>query len=301
MLFRKYDVVVFKDNEGACRKTCFRGWHVVAIAAVILGLVAGNAHFVRYYLDYMNVQGQLQAAQKTVEEQNNQLLSLANKLRTVDKDLVRIRDFDSKLRVMINLDQDQVDTVTPVGGPETKDFSDSYLPIYRQELLARKMHNFVNQLSTDVRLEEVRQQELMRAIRENQDILASTPSIWPTEGWISSRFGYRMSPFTGRREFHKGIDISGRTGTPIYAPAKGVVTFTGVDGGYGKCVVISHGSGIITRYAHLHKYTVKKGQIVSRGELVGRMGSTGRSTGPHLHYEVRLNGVCVNPMRYILN
>ena len=302
MLFRKYHVVVFRENEGVCKKLRLRGWLIPGLFLLIAGLVAGNVYFWRYFTEFQTMQGDLTASEKTVEEQKNQLLSLANKLRGLEKDISRIRDFDSKLRVMMNLDRDQADSVISVGGPEAgKEFSKSYLPLYRQELLARKMHNFLHQLNTDVRLEEVKQQDLLRAIRENKDLLEATPSIWPSEGWISSDFGYRTSPFTGQREFHKGIDISGRVGTPVYAPAKGKIIFAGVDGGYGRTLVTNHGSGIVTRYAHLHRIAVKKGQDVARGELIGYMGSSGRSTGPHLHYEIRLNGVCVNPMRYILN
>jgi murein DD-endopeptidase MepM/ murein hydrolase activator NlpD len=202
---------------------------------------------------------------------------------------------------MINFYQEGAPTPSPMGGSEPLNFSDSYLPSHRQELLARKMHNFLNQLNIEAKLEEVRQQELMHAIRENQDILASTPSIWPTEGWVSSRFGYRTSPFTGKREFHKGLDISAPKGTPIYAPAKGKINFVGRHSGYGLTIGVSHGSGINTKYAHLHSVAVKKGQTVTRGELIAYVGNSGRSTGPHLHYEVRLNGVPVNPSRYILN
>ena len=301
MFFRKYLLVVFRENEGVCRKLHLRGWFLFAAVGLVLMLAGGNVYLWRYYSEFNALESSLLASGKTVEEQNHQLLSLRSKYKSMEKDLIRIRDFDSKLRVMINLDRDQVETVTSMGGPENRDFADSYLPVYRQELLVRKMHNFLYQLNTDVRLEEVRQQELMQAIRRNQELLASTPSIWPTEGWISSRFGYRNSPFTGQREFHKGLDISGRIGTPVYAPAKGTVVFAGVDGGYGKAMVLNHGAGLVTRYAHLHRIAVKRGQTVTRGEMIGYIGNTGRSTGPHLHYEVRLNGVTVNPERYILN
>lgn len=301
MLFKKYHIVIFKENHGQCTKLQLRGWFGAILFALLVGLGAGNAYLWQYYAQHNSMQNRLVSSEKTVEEQSNQILSMANKLRTVQDDLQRVQQFDSKLRVMLNLDKEQGDTASAMGGAKTKDFSDSYLPIHRQELLARKMHVMLNQLNTEVRLEEVQQQDLMRAFRDNKELLAATPSIWPTEGWISSPFGMRRSPFTGRREFHKGIDISNRKGTPIYAPAKGRVSFAGVDGGYGKSVVIRHGAGIMTRYAHMYRYIVKPNQTVTRGELIGYMGNTGRSTGPHLHYEVRLNGVCVNPMRYILN
>ncbi len=302
MLLRKYHIVIFKDNEGISRKLKMRGWMGFALTAFLLVLAASNIFFWRYFVSYHGVSSDLDSAQKTVQEQRTQLLSLANKIKTLEKDLQRIRDFDSKLRVMINLDGDKRSQAqASMGGPESPDFTESYLPMHRQELLARKMHDFLHQLNTEAKLEEVRQQELMRAIRSSQDMWASTPSIWPAEGWVSSDFGYRESPFTGKREFHKGLDITGPVGTPIYAPAKGKVEFAGRDGAYGLCMNMDHGSGLVTRYGHMHSIVVRQGQTVDRGELIGYIGNSGRSTGPHLHYEVRLNGVPVNPMRYVLN
>ena len=167
--------------------------------------------------------------------------------------------------------------------------------------MARRLHAFIDQLATDARLEELRQQEIISFIDQKQEILARTPSIWPTNGWLTSKFGYRRSPFTGQREFHKGLDISAPTGTPIYASAGGKVVKVERDHGYGKNIMVDHGNGVVTRYAHLSKYAVKKGEGVKRGQLIAYVGNTGRSTGPHLHYEVRVNGVPVNPLRYILD
>ena len=123
----------------------------------------------------------------------------------------------------------------------------------------------------------------------------------PALGWPTSKFGYRHSPFTGKREFHKGLDIANRKGSPIVATADGIVTFTGRKGLLGEVLVVDHGHGIVTRYAHLDKIISKKGTRVERGQVIAHMGNSGRSTGPHLHYEVRLNGVPVNPTKYILN
>jgi murein DD-endopeptidase MepM/ murein hydrolase activator NlpD len=292
---------MFKDGNGQCRKVILRGWMFLTGFLLLAALVVGNVYFWNYYSGYGQMERNLVDAEKTVQEQKTQILSLANKLQSMEKDLARIRDFDSKIRVMINLDQNPAKSVSPIGGPDATDFSKNYLFLYRQELLARKMHDFLRQLSTEARLEEVKQQELIQKIRAHQDILAATPSIWPTEGWVTSNFGYRISPFTGQREFHKGIDISSPVGTPIYAPARGKIVHNNRDGSYGLSIKLDHGSGLMTRYAHMHRSAVKVGQTVTRGELVGYVGSTGRSTGPHLHYEVRLNGVPVNPLRYILN
>ena len=189
-----------------------------------------------------------------------------------------------------------------MGGNDKNSFAKNYLPIHRQELLARKMHTFLHQLNTDVKLEEMRQQSLMQAVNGNQDMLASTPSIWPTEGWVTSPFGRRISPFTGQSEMHTGIDISGKIGTPIKAPAQRCGSPSPAwTAATATPSCSKHGAGVDTRYAHLNKIAVKEGDPVKRGDIIGYLGNSGRSTGPHLHYEVRLNGVSVNPMRYILN
>lgn len=129
--------------------------------------------------------------------------------------------------------------------------------------------------------------------------LAATPSIWPTRGRITSGFGMRRSPFGGGSQFHYGIDIACSHGTPVYASADGRISQACYRGGYGNLVTICHGYGFDTYYAHLSGFAVSTGQWVKRGQLIGYMGRTGRATGPHLHYEVHVNGVAVNPSRYM--
>jgi murein DD-endopeptidase MepM/ murein hydrolase activator NlpD len=129
--------------------------------------------------------------------------------------------------------------------------------------------------------------------------LAATPSIWPTRGRFTSGFGMRRSPFGGGSKFHYGVDIAGSYGTPVYATADGQITYNGYRGGYGNLIIIRHGYGFHTYYAHLSGFAVSPGQWVKRGKVIGYMGRTGRATGTHLHYEVHVNGVAVNPSRYM--
>jgi murein DD-endopeptidase MepM/ murein hydrolase activator NlpD len=163
------------------------------------------------------------------------------------------------------------------------------------------MHVEINEIDQVSHTQESSFTTLFSQLEGKRNLLAATPSIRPVKGWISSRFGHRESPFTGRREFHRGLDIANRSGTPIIAPADGLVTYAGRKGLMGKMVTIDHGFGMVTRYGHLKKILKKKGKRVKRGETIALMGNTGRSTGPHVHYEVRLNGVAVNPMNYFLN
>lgn len=300
MLLGNYHIVIFKERDGAHCNLRMRGWFGCIAVCLVAALIGMNVWLWGFYTESLALQRRLAEAERTMEEQNGQMLHMVGKVRTLQADLGRVQQFDSKLRLMLNMEKEPGEAAS-MGGARSEDFSKSYLPLHRQELLARKMHSFLQQLSTDVRLEEVRQQELVRSLRENREGLAATPSIWPADGFISSTFGMRASPFTGKSEFHKGIDVINRPGTPVYAPARGTVTFAAMDGAYGNSVVLQHGGGLSTRYAHMQRFVLKEGQTVSRGDLIGYIGNSGRSTGPHLHYEVRLNGVNVNPMRYILN
>jgi len=127
----------------------------------------------------------------------------------------------------------------------------------------------------------------------------SAPNLWPVEGQVTGSFGERIDPFNGEGAFHSGVDIGSNYGASIIAPADGLVTFSDLLGGYGKAIMIDHGNGISTRYGHLSGFAVTAGQRVHRGDVIGYVGESGRSTGPHLHYEVRINDTPVNPYKYL--
>ena len=156
----------------------------------------------------------------------------------------------------------------------------------------------VDQLLREAALLKSSFEEIESVLKEQRDRLDHTPTIKPTTGWYSSYFGRRRDPFTGRRQLHRGVDIANRKGTPIYAPADGKVKHYDYDKNFGRLIVIDHGYGYETRYGHLQKSLVKKGQEVKRGQKIALMGSTGRSTSSHLHYEVKLNGKHQNPLNY---
>lgn len=139
-------------------------------------------------------------------------------------------------------------------------------------------------------------EKLRKDVISRQRYVAALPTRWPVEGYITSRFGYRQSPFGGGKEFHDGLDIAAGTGTPITAAGGGRVVFVGLVAGYGRTVIIDHGYGYRTQYSHTSIVLVKKGQAVKRGEVIARVGSTGRSTGPHLHFTVLVNGKQVDPL-----
>lgn len=144
-------------------------------------------------------------------------------------------------------------------------------------------------------------EEVEKALAHREQVWSATPSIAPVMGLMTDGYGGRRDPVNGRHAFHRGLDISARRGTPVIAPADGVVVFTGRDGDLGRTIRIAHGLGYVTVYGHLDSISVDPGEEVRRGDTIGAVGSTGRSTGPHLHYEVHESGEAVNPLYYILD
>ena len=178
--------------------------------------------------------------------------------------------------------------------------------------LAYEKRKLIDEISKDVEkyriIYEAAEAAEQAAIKEYEDALRAeaNPTVygggafmWPTSGRVTSEYGYRIHPVYGTRKFHSGIDIAAPKGTVIYAAADGVVTLAATSGGYGQCIIINHGSGLATLYGHCSQIDVSKGQSVSKGDRIGLVGSTGVSTGPHLHFEVRENGATKNPREYI--
>jgi murein DD-endopeptidase MepM/ murein hydrolase activator NlpD len=220
---------------------------------------------------------------KTVEYEQN-----AGKLQLKLEYLQRMV---TKLGVMAGLEQTLPDaTVGGVGGVPA---AESKAPTIEPSAL-REMDRSLSDLTA-------RSDKLARFYEDQSVLLSSTPSIWPVRGYLSASFGNRIDPFTGQRDFHAGIDISTPLGTRIHAPADGVVIAVGVKGAYGNAVTVDHGFGIVTQYGHMASFNVKRGQRLRRGDVIGFVGSTGRSTAPHLHYEVWVRDQAQNPIHYILD
>ena len=146
---------------------------------------------------------------------------------------------------------------------------------------------------------ESRLSVVQRNVERRNALANATPSIWPAHGWLTSTMGRRTDPMTGGSDYHPGLDIAGDKGQPVYATAAGVVTHAGRQGAYGNLIVIEHGFGLETRYGHLSGFQVRQGDRVQRGDLIGRLGATGRATGTHLHYEVLANGRLLNPLKLL--
>jgi murein DD-endopeptidase MepM/ murein hydrolase activator NlpD len=262
--------------------------------------------------DYFAMQRQLSAkhrmekslAQQTEEvlHQREQIQKFAVEINALKDKLIQLNKFEEQIRIIANIDQpNSHDGLFGVGGSAPDDLNPKIELTLRHQRLIKDMHQQIGQLDTASNHQKDDFESLLGKLEAQKNLLAHTPAIRPVGGWITSRFGYRQSPFTDKREFHKGLDIANRIGTPIVATADGVVSYSGKKGMLGNVIVIDHGHGLVTRYGHIGSMEVKLGATVKRGQIVARMGNSGRSTGPHLHYEVRLNGVPVNPTKYILN
>jgi murein DD-endopeptidase MepM/ murein hydrolase activator NlpD len=254
-----------------------------------------------HYVFLVQGKTELKTLRKETVVQKRQLQDFATQMTDFKKQMVRLKEMDAKLRIMTDINPPSESSLTlGMGGAETTGLSDIEIGI-PSELLASKMDEEVKILKTEASRQEVSFEELAQDMKERKSLWESTPSIWPVKGWLSSGFGKRISPFTSRLTMHNGIDIATRQNTPIIAPADGLVNHMGYHSRLGKLVKINHGHGIQTIYGHLAKAEVRVGQKVKRGDVIGLVGNTGVSTGPHVHYEVFVNGLPVNPLRYIIN
>ena len=299
---KKLTFLIVPEDTSNVKELKFSRASIGLMACFMLCVLAGVAFMLQ---DYVRLKGNTPSKSALLEEvqsQRAQIQIFANKINALNEELAALRDLEKKIRVIANVKEPaEEDAVFGVGGTMPHDL-DTLRPLAeRHNSLIRDMHAGADYLDQAFAVEKQGFEELHGYLRKQRSLLASTPSIRPTAGWIASGFGNRVSPFTGLEEFHRGLDIATRDGTPIVAPADGMVTFAGNNGSLGKTVVIDHGNGMVTRYGHMKEWLAECGAHVKRGDKIGSVGNTGRSTGPHLHYEVHLNGIPVNPADYILN
>jgi murein DD-endopeptidase MepM/ murein hydrolase activator NlpD len=270
--------------------------------AVLSAFVTYDYYTIKTTFNKQKLESKIANQKEEILTQRQQIKKFSDEINTLKSNLVELNNFEKKIRIIANIEKStEDDSLFGVGGAFPEELNSQAPLTENQNALMREMHSQTRQLTLASINQKNGLESLYNELVRQRNILSSTPSIRPAEGWISSGFGYRESPFTGLREFHKGLDIANRKGTPIIATADGTVTFAGSKGFFGKVVIIKHGYGMTTRYGHLQKIFVKRKQNVKRGDTIGYMGNSGRSTGPHVHYEVLLHGIPVNPKKYILN
>jgi murein DD-endopeptidase MepM/ murein hydrolase activator NlpD len=274
-----------------------RAGFLLTVGAVAFFFALGT-HFIYDYRENFSKTRELQSLRNRVSEQNLTLYNLHAKFESLETEVERIRTLDARVRSLIHINEALLPDKrnrrpgTGIGGAETPESA----PANRLEnLLDLRCERLRESLLVDGRNLEV----LCEKLDARRTYLESLPSIWPARGLIASGFGVRLSPFTDTKVFHQGLDIDAPKGSPARAAAGGRVVRSGFESLYGNLVVVDHGNGYRTVYAHLAERAVAEGDTVQRGDLIGKVGETGRTTGPHLHYEVQVNGLPVNPVRFL--
>jgi murein DD-endopeptidase MepM/ murein hydrolase activator NlpD len=299
MFLKKYKLLVFRDNQASCRVLPFWGWVVPCIALSFVLLAGSVLYFWNAFRDYDDMLERKAQLDQRIGAQRAELLSRAGEVFALADRSRAIHELNSKLSVMLRFEREQ--HLLPRGG--TGGYMDRAVPVALMSArqLARTLHTLLEEMSTSLAMEETIQQEIIAAMAIQADEFARIPSIWPVRGRFSSPFGYRINPITNQRHFHKGVDVTAKNGTPVRSPADGVVIYARRFSSYGLTMEIRHSPQYKTRYAHLSAFEAEVGQKIKRGQVVARVGNTGRSTAPHLHYEVHVDGKLKDPMQYILN
>jgi murein DD-endopeptidase MepM/ murein hydrolase activator NlpD len=299
----KYFNFLYIPSKNAEPKTIrVRRLFVYALACVLaLGVAVATWTVVRYSGEIQETY-RLAAIQKENAQLKREVDAFSEDIAVLRRQVAQNFDFQKKARILAQLEEMSADvTEVGIGGPDYAYIqSVAHIdPETRSKVLA--VHEDADKLLRQAELQRDSYEDIIKHLDETTVLQRHTPSICPVNvGFISSYFGRRMDPITGRRSVHRGVDYSARKGTPVFAPADGVVAFSGRWKTYGKVVEISHGYGLVSRYAHLEKQLVRKGQKVKRGDVIARVGSSGKSTFSHLHYEVELSGKRVDPLKYVL-
>ena len=289
MSAKKFTVLIIPEGSHRVRRYVLERPVWRAILATSLVLVAAFSVAMWDYARTKIDESELYHLRVENQAQMKELQRLALSLSDLRKEMVVLAQNDAKVRVMAKLAGPKGDLMTGVGGPPEKDTSADISELQRQ----------IDAIRMAIDLRRDSQEEVQGFLNDQRSFLGAKPQGWPAKGWLTSSFGMRKSPFSGRMKMHEGLDIAARTGTPIYATADGVVSRAETAPGYGKLVVVDHGYGYRTYYAHNSKVFVKIGQRIKRGDKIAAIGNTGTSTGSHVHYEVRLNGVPLNPYKFI--
>ena len=279
-------------------------WIIACAVVLAVPILAGFGLWSLYRSSSLNLRAQHletenQAFRRELAEQEEKVHHLSHELLTIREKAGFIKDFlgmDSDGSHKGGIGQGGIE-LSPKAFEPPSDLAATGLGVDpdRSRSVLRAMD--IQQIDTDL-------ERIIGILQDRKERLDSTPSISPVNPgrvWLSSTFGMRTSPFTGKRQFHPGVDLAGAKGTPVLAPAKGLVAFVGKNGSLGLSVEIKHDSTYKTTYGHLSKAAIKKGQSVERGDVIGYMGDTGRTTGYHLHYEVEKDGKRVNPVDYMMD
>lgn len=284
---RRFSLILIPDNNGRVRRfrlhsALLKGLLcVLTVCGVLLGFLSW------YALQVTRDDAELRRLRLETAEQRQELQQLTADLTSMQAELQTLADSEARVRQLAELEAGPWLQAVPVGGFPEEDATAAVGEVQQR----------IDQLQVAIELRRQSLAGVRNLLNDRASLSRATPQGWPTRGWLSSYFGKRTSPFTGRRVMHEGLDIAANQGTPVTATADGTVVRVEYSPSYGKTLVIDHGYGYRTLFGHNSKILVKPGQQVRRGERIALVGNTGRSTGSHLHYELRLNGVPIDPRK----
>ncbi len=321
-----YSIIVVADETAPVRRFEIRKDLVRKLVWVAGGLALLLTAGLVDYIYVRIAHSELNELRVEVAEQQDQIDRFDETLEGVRSTLANIGEFERKVRIIANLPGsaatggeevaeggvdspevepplDSSEVSAPTGGPapDTPSEPQARIEAGSDEPLIAALHRSAKQLGQLAASQERSLADVASQLESKRAHLAATPAIWPARGWLTSRFGMRISPFTNQKQFHAGIDIAGERGTDVVSPAQGRVVFSGNRGPLGKSIIIDHGYGVRTQYGHSDDIYVKSGETVERGQRIAALGNSGRSTGPHLHYVVEVKGKAVNPLDYIFD
>lgn len=295
-----YTLLILPKKHSSAKKMSLSGALVKGVSVFMIGLILVMMYFTYDYIHIRREKAELRQLKLQNAEQKQQIDGLVAKVDQFASKMEELRQFDKKIRIMANLEtRRDREQLLGIGGPVSEEKRLRSQMAADEKAMIDGAGRQVDRLMEEASSREESFANLLALLKEKKSLLAATPSVWPVMGWVTSEFGRRSSPFGSGQEFHKGIDIATKHGRVIQAPADGVVVEVAFQQDVGQMIRIDHGHGISTFYGHLSKAVVKPGATVRRGEKIGHVGNSGRSTGSHLHYAVMLNGVPVNPRKYL--
>jgi murein DD-endopeptidase MepM/ murein hydrolase activator NlpD len=316
-LAKKSYTILIVSQKAAQAKKFFLSPLMLKIAAVVLGVIIVVSAFIIYdYVVYKKQVTELQGLRTETFSQQQEIRSFLEKIALLEEQLNKLKEMEKQVeRDLKEINELKKTKKSSPAIPRKKPFNETKdagkeISSIRQEtvsILEKERPNLVSRLHQDLlelRVEafqsELRLNELKEFLQEQKSILLSVPSLWPVFGPITSGFGDNRPPSPSRgMRFHQGLDISVPPGTPIVAPADGVVSYVGNEWDYGLMICLDHGHGFSTAYGHLKATVVRPGDKIRTGQVIGTVGLSGNSSGPHLHYEVRIQGSAVNPSHYL--
>ena len=314
---QRLTLIVIPGDAGASRTFHIPSFVPKAAVVLTLALLYLGVFFGMDYLELHHTAARYRELSIEHEGVKSEIRIWVEKLSEVKRALKVVQNYTAQLDELTQIDTSKINNRTGIGPLNDSEFNaldlatthaaqnqaDEVVPagINIDELTFSPVLKQLTDIGNQAQRRTFEMQRLLSKLDKKRSLLSSIPSIYPVKGWVSSGYGYRISPFTGEKTRHRGIDIASAIGTPILAPANGVVIFSGRKENFGNFIMIAHGYGIVTRYGHNAHNLVQPGQKVKRGDQIGTVGASGRTTGPHLHYEVWVNGHPSNPRKFILS